>query len=349
MTEPATTPTAPATANLDAALRDFRLNAYYRNAQRDRSSFTSANERSALWFYQRPDGRVFLIQSQAPFVINQIQRAFGVNPVDGRFGPQTLAAIRADATRGGITLPNQLTAQVMAYALGKAFHRGVGTVALPARFELPNVDRPTLSSSRSTFLGAIDIASGQAATIDPGTGTVGQNLPPPAPSTTTTPAAPSQPALTQPAPSNTSTTVNFNPNLTAILGTPTQMTQPPSATAPGPTPGTFAPGSTSQNGGPPSTTSTPTTSGVGYMGASMTGIGIPQELLALFGQPTCPPCNTTGPHGQCKPKDPRDCTPPSAMRQAAPFIGAGIAVVTGLAAVVAAGASAKRQGYGRGE
>ena len=125
MTEPATTPTAPATANLDAALRDFRLNAYYRNAQRDRSSFTSANERSALWFYQRPDGRVFLIQSQAPFVINQIQRAFGVNPVDGRFGPQTLAAIRADATRGGITLPNQLTAQVMAYALGKAFHRGV--------------------------------------------------------------------------------------------------------------------------------------------------------------------------------------------------------------------------------
>lgn len=296
-------------AAIDDALRDFRLNAYYRTPSRDRSSFTSSEERSALYFYARPDGRTFLIQTQAPFVINQIQRAFGVNPVDGRFGPQTLQAIRAQAMREGITLPDQLTAQVMSYALQKAIHRGSGIVAIPARFELPDVDRPNLSTSRSTFLGAIDIATGQPASIDPGTGTVGAGLP----------------AIPASAPVGTPST-----------GSPSPVVVRPNATL-----------------GQPSLTGQPAPSGAAVtVQAGMFGDFFPESMRGLFGggapASPCPPCNTVGPAGQCKPMDPRDCNPAAVAAQASVGVSgalrnvavmAGVAIVAGTGAIAIANAN----------
>lgn len=301
-------------AAIDDALRDFRLNAYYRTPSRDRSSFTSSEERSALYFYARPDGRTFLIQTQAPYVIQQIQRAFGVNPVDGRFGPQTLQAVRAQALREGITLPNQLTAQVMSYALQKAIHRGSGIVAIPARFELPDVDRPNLSTSRSTFLGAIDIATGQPASIDPGTGTVGAGLPAPAAS------APSPSTAIAPRPAAPSPVV-VQPNVN--IGQPSLTEQPTAAPRP-----------------------------VVVAQAGMFGDFFPESMRGLFGggapASPCPPCNTVGPAGQCKPMDPRDCNPAAVAAQASVGVSgalrnvavmAGVAIVAGTGAIAIANAN----------
>lgn len=281
-------------------LGTFRLNAFYRNPQRDRSSFTSGNERSALWFYENPLGRDYLIQSQAPHVIRQIQRAFGSSVVDGRFGPQTLAAVRAAAAQDGITFPNQLTPEVMAYALRRAFHGGVGTVVLPARNELPNVDRPNLAPSSSTFVGALDIATGQAVPLQTTVNTPAAPSPTPSPS-----------PVPQPGPTPVGTTTQRN--LTESTNQNTQPAQTSEASM-----FWFPMGL----GGLSSLLS-------GFPGLSVDGSLAAQGMASASGA-QCPPCNTVGPDGQCKPQDPRDCDPATDAARRASANAAAIAATFGL-------------------
>lgn len=294
----------------------FSLQTFYRNAGRNASSFTSGNQGAALWFYENPNGVVFLVISEAPYVIQRIQRAFGVTPVDGRFGPQTLAAIRADAARAGIQFQNAVDHQLMAYALRKAFHSGVGRVAVPSRVELPNPDNAVLASGSSTYINALNIRTGQSAPID------------------SLPTAPPAAAAQQPAPS------------TAIIPSPSTGT--PSVTVVRP----------NTSVGTPSLTGQPASGGgVVVSNAGMFGDLFSANMTSMFGgtpASPCPPCNTVGPNGQCKPMDPRDCNPAAAqaiasvgaagaLKNLAIVAGVFIAAGTGAVAIAGANRSAAQQ------
>lgn len=179
----------------------FDLGPYWRTNAADgrgASSILSGTEGSLLYFYS-PDGvRTYLIRTQAPFAVEQIQRAVGAQ-VDGRFGDATRLAIIRRMRADGINIPDTTPAveQVVAYALRRAFHDGRGAVALPPRFLYPNPSTATRAQGRSTLLQAIDTSTGQAvpvtqanaaATASQRTETVTQYTPP----TTTSQTTPTQ-------------------------------------------------------------------------------------------------------------------------------------------------------------
>jgi hypothetical protein len=147
----------------------FDLGPYWRTSAADgrgASSILSGTEGSLLYFFS-PDGvRTYLVRTQAPFAVEQIQRAVGAQ-IDGRFGDATrlsiIRAMRADGINIADTTP--AVGEVVAYALRRAFHDGRGAVALPARFLYPNPSTAVRASGRSTLLQAIDTSTGQAVPV----------------------------------------------------------------------------------------------------------------------------------------------------------------------------------------
>jgi len=164
-----------------------------------RSDFTSGARGAAWWVHL--DGEVgTAVDTQAPFVIEQIQRAV-YSPADGKFGPNTLRAVfeamrRANAPSSDFPgndpqrPAEQLTRRVMEWAIALAFHGGrIQEVALPASIVLPNIGHPTRASGSSTFLEIVDLATGTART--PGSSEV---APSSTPGSSTPPSTPSTPA-----------------------------------------------------------------------------------------------------------------------------------------------------------
>lgn len=147
----------------------FDLGPYYRaNAAdgRGASSILSGTEGSLLYFYS-PDGvRTYLVRTQAPFAVEQIQRSTGAQ-IDGRFGDATRRAVIAAMRAAGMNVPDTLPAvePLVAFALKKAFHQGRGEVALPVRFLYPNISTAVRAQGSSTLLSAIDTSTGQAVPV----------------------------------------------------------------------------------------------------------------------------------------------------------------------------------------
>lgn len=134
-----------------------------------RASFTDGRE-AALAFMWEPAGvsnpRVYLIKTQAPFVIEQLQRVFGTG-IDGKFGDLTRKAVINGLRAGGYNYPDNAPVSVpfMADALAYGLFGG-GRVAFPAAVDLPNISSPRRATNPtgrdSTLFSAIDVATGQA-------------------------------------------------------------------------------------------------------------------------------------------------------------------------------------------
>lgn len=191
-----------------------------------RASFTDGRE-AALTFMWEPAGvsnpRVYLIKTQAPFAIEQIQRVFGTG-IDGKFGDLTRKAVINGLRAAGYNYPDNTPVSVpfMADALAYGLFGG-GRVAFPAAVDLPNISSPrraTNPSGRdSTLFSALDVATGQAVPLV-------ANGPHVVPAT-----------ANQPAPASTTSTTNNYTNTTNNYG---QNTPTGSTPSPTPTPGTGA-------------------------------------------------------------------------------------------------------------
>ena len=175
------------------------------------SSFVSGQQGSAVFFWRAPAGRVYIVNTQAPYLIRLIQQAVGAH-VDGRFGDNTRIAIVNDARSRGVNFPDNepVLAPLMAYAINRALFGGVGTVGIPGSVQYPDIALATLASGTSSYLRMRDIATGRDATLAPVTLPTGQvarlptnaNDPPPVANTNvpvaptpTPPATPATPAL----------------------------------------------------------------------------------------------------------------------------------------------------------
>ena len=137
---------------------------------RRRSSFTDARERALVFFWESPSGRVYLIRTQAPWVIRTIQRAVGSEP-DGKYGELTNRAVIADARRNGRNVADSWPIQeATAYALSRALFGG-GRIAFPAPTEYPDINHPRLATMPDgsvrefTYLGAYDVELGREVPI----------------------------------------------------------------------------------------------------------------------------------------------------------------------------------------
>lgn len=215
-----------------------------------RASFTDGREASLVFMWEPagvPTPRVYLIKTQAPFVIEQLQRAFGAG-IDGKFGDITRKAVINGLRAAGYNYADTAPVSVpfMADALAYGLFGG-GRVAFPAAVDLPNISSPrraTNPSGRdSTLFSALDVATGQAVPLV-------ANGPRVVPSTANLPAPTDAPA---PAPTtiNANTTNNTTNNYTtpgtqAIPGQtmPGMSMLDPSMFNPSTTPGQTMPGQT---------------------------------------------------------------------------------------------------------
>lgn len=172
------------------------------------SSFVSGQQGSAVFFWRAPAGRVYIVNTQAPYLIRLIQQAVGAS-VDGRFGDNTRIAIVNDARSRGVNFPDNepVLAPLMAYAINRALFGGVGTVGIPGSVQYPDIALATLASGTSSYLRMRDIATGRDATLAPVTLPTGQvarlptnaNDPPPV-ANNPVPVAPPTPAPPTPRP-----------------------------------------------------------------------------------------------------------------------------------------------------
>lgn len=139
------------------------------------SSFVSGQQGSAVFFWRAPAGRVYIVNTQAPYLIRLIQQAVGAH-VDGRFGDNTRIAIVNDARSRGVNFPDNepVLAPLMAYAINRALFGGVGTVGIPGSVQYPDIALATLASGTSSYLRMRDIATGRDATLAPVTLPTGQ-------------------------------------------------------------------------------------------------------------------------------------------------------------------------------
>ena len=106
-----------------------------------RSSWLSPLE-GALVFYYSPSpatGPTYIVKTQAPYVIEQIQRRIGAT-VDGRFGDGTRRGIIARMRAAGINVPDSepVGPSMLAFALVDTFF-GNGAVGFPSPMDMPNV------------------------------------------------------------------------------------------------------------------------------------------------------------------------------------------------------------------
>ncbi len=131
------------------------------------SSFTRGGEGSLLYFWEDPDDQhVYVVQTQAPYIIRRIQRAFG-SPVDGRYGSVTANAIvramreSGDPSAANASAATEASPGVMAYALLRAMHGGRGRIAFPTPTQFPDVDVASLAPGSSTAIRVIDASTGR--------------------------------------------------------------------------------------------------------------------------------------------------------------------------------------------
>lgn len=195
-------------ARLAEALRTFDPTPFMRvnGADRQRvSSWRDGTEGSLVFYYERPGEngappQAYLIRTQAPWIIETIQRSVGTQ-VDGLFGPLTLAAIIARMRDAGENVsegaaPSHL---VLQWALRHALFNDRGAVAFPSRMVWPDPSHPARAPGSSSYLGLWSIDRGAQARPD--------EVAPPvtAPVTLVTEAQPPAPTPTPPAPTPTPT------------------------------------------------------------------------------------------------------------------------------------------------
>lgn len=193
------------------------------------SSFVSGQQGSAVFFWRAPAGRVYVVNTQAPYLIRLIQQAVGAH-VDGQFGDSTRIAIVNDARSRGVNFADNepVLAPLMAYAINRALFGGIGTVGIPGSVQYPDIALATLASGRSSYLRMRDIATGRDATLAPVTLPTGQtanlptnaNVPPPV-SPSPVPVAPTtRPEVVAPALRIAECLVTFLPPPASELGAP---------------------------------------------------------------------------------------------------------------------------------
>lgn len=176
----------------------FDINPYLRvgSGATRRSSFRNGTQGALVFYWQAPpdaagnEGRVYIIRTQAPYIIEAIQSDLRV-PSDGRFGDATrraaVAAMRAD----GLVVPDNEPAlgPMMGYLLARALFRGQGRVGFPARVEWPDIHTALRASGSNSTVSVFDIAAGRDVPIG------ANGLPAPAP-----PVVPTTPPVPTPAP-----------------------------------------------------------------------------------------------------------------------------------------------------
>ena len=104
-----------------------------------RSDFRSPRAGSAIWFARR-NGQLWMYRSQGATVLRQIQRHLGVRQ-DGRWGPITSRALRAEAAHAHLPtsgiLDGQVTLGMLEFALARTWNLAPGAVSLDPRTALP--------------------------------------------------------------------------------------------------------------------------------------------------------------------------------------------------------------------
>ena len=154
----------------------FPINSYLLQprtpGQPRRSSWMDGRERALVFFWEAPNGRIYLMRTQAPYVSRLIQRRFGTDP-DGRIGDLTRRAIIAHAQARGYAIPNDAPTlgPVMGYALAQGIFGG-GQVAFPSPMEFPDANAPRLPLAAPdgrdhSFISALDVALARPGPLAP--------------------------------------------------------------------------------------------------------------------------------------------------------------------------------------
>ncbi len=197
-------------SRLDDIASTFVIDPYLRvgSGASKRSSFLSGTLGALVFYWQAPEtapgveGKVYVVRTQAPFVIEAMQRAIGAR-VDGQFGDATrrlaVAAMRAD----GVEVPDDLPplGPMMGYLLAKALFQGRGSVAFPARVDWPNIATATRASGSQSMVATYDIDAGRDVPIGAnGLPAAAVPAPPPAPLPETAPPPAPPPSPPPPAP-----------------------------------------------------------------------------------------------------------------------------------------------------
>lgn len=152
------------------------------------TSFRSGTPGAAAFYWQAPAGRAYIVNTQAPWLVERIQQAVGVAQ-DGRFGDQTRRAIIANARANGVNFADEepVLAPLLAYAINRALFGGQGRVGLPGAVVFPNINDARRATGSSTYLRIRDLATGRDVALAPVTLPTGQtvslptnaNVPPP--------------------------------------------------------------------------------------------------------------------------------------------------------------------------